>query len=275
MVWKLLVGEKEFALQPPKTIVGRSRSCDVRLREDTVSRLHAAFVFDEHGISLEDLGSSNGTFVNGLKVVEPRRLASGDQIRFGALKAQLIGPEGLENGKTSVAAEATWGYTVGLVPWPPAPPLWRLAAVGLDTLLYLLGSLIPFLPLLTMLVAERFLLRPETLPPDPAARSFVGGGCGALWVIYSWYYWLHGWARRGGTPGLRLLGLRLTDDSFRQPIGYRQAWIRAASVLVTLVTLGLGFLPMFFRHDRKALHDILAKTKVVQKGNGLAKLTPS
>lgn len=273
MVWKLLVGEKEFILEPPKTIVGRSRSCDVRLREDTVSRLHAAFVFDEQGITVEDLGSSNGTFVNGLKVREPRRLVSGDRIRFGALKARLVGPEGLESG--SNVPEPTWEYTVASVPWPPAPPLWRLAAVGLDILLYLLGSLIPFLPLLTMLVAERFLLRPETLPPDPAARSFVGGGCGALWVIYSWYYWLHGWARRGGTPGLRLLGLRLTSDSFRQPIGYRQAWIRAASVLATLMTLGLGFLFMFFRRDRKALHDILAKTRVVQKGNGSGSLTPS
>lgn len=268
MSWKLLVGEAEFPLQPPRTVVGRSRSCDVRLREDTVSRLHAAFHFDDQGLLLEDLGSSNGTFLNGQRLVEPQRVKSGDQVRFGTLQATLLGPEeAVQPARPSPppGPEATWDYTVGLIPLPPAPPLLRLAALGLDLFLYLLGSLLPFLPLLAILATERLLLRPETLPTDWTTKSFVAGGCGALWVIYSVYYWLHGWARRGGTPGLRLLGLRLADDLFRQPIGYRRAWLRAAACLLTLATLGLGFLLVFLRADRKALHDLLAGTRVLQR----------
>jgi len=268
MGWKLKVGETEYPLEPPKVVVGRSRSCDIRFREDTVSRLHAAFVFDEQGLVLEDLGSSNGTFLNGQRVLSRERLRPGDQVRFGALKASVLGPE--EAGKASSGAaarlpEATWDYTVGLIPFPPAPPLWRLAALGLDALLFLLGSLIPFMPLFAMLAAEAYLLRPETLPSTLTVKGFVAGGCGALWVIYAWYYWIHGWARRGGTPGLRLVHLRLADDLFRQPIGYRRAWLRALGCLATLATAGLGFLLVFFREDRKALHDLLAGTRVVQR----------
>lgn len=268
MSWKLVVGDAEFPLQAPKTVVGRSRSCDVRLREDTVSRLHAAFVFDDEGLLLEDLGSSNGTFLNGQRVMERQRVRPGDQLRFGSLKATLVGPEEAKKSSSEGRprlVEATWDYTVGVMPFPPANPWWRLAALGLDAILYLLGSAIPFLPLAAMLVTERLLLRPETLPPDLTTKAFVAGGCGALWVIFSWYYWIHGWARRGGTPGLRLLQLRLTDNLFRQPIGYRRAWLRASACMATAATFGLGFLLMFLRKDRKALHDWLAGTQVVQR----------
>lgn len=263
MSWKLRVGEAEFLLEPPRVVVGRSRSCDVRLREDTVSRLHAAFVWNDEGWILEDLGSSNGTFLNGQRVVEPQRVKAGDQIRFGALKGQVEGPG--EVAAPRPALDASWDYTVGLLPSAPAPALWRLAALGLDLVLFSLGSLVPFLPLLTMVAAENFLLRPETLPPSLATKSFVAGGCGALWVTYAWYYWIHGWARRGGTPGLRLLGLRLVDNLYRQPVGYARAWLRAAACLATVLTLGTGFLLAFFRADRRTLHDLLAGTQVVHR----------
>ncbi|MGC8916966.1 MAG: FHA domain-containing protein [Thermoanaerobaculum sp.] len=269
--WKLRVGEAEFALEPPRVVVGRSRSCDVRLREDTVSRLHAAFVWNQDGWVLEDLGSSNGTFLNGQRVLEPQRVRGGDQVRFGALKGTVTGPEEPPAGlkpPSSPGLEASWDYTVGILPSPPAPPLWRLAAMGLDLALFALGSLIPFLPLFTMLAAERFLLRPEVMPPSPTTRAFVAGGCGALWVAYTWYYVVHGWARRGGTPGLRLLGLRLVDTMYRQPVGYGRAWLRALGCVASMATLGVGFILPFFRKDRRGLHDLVAGTQVVQRPRG-------
>lgn len=263
----LRVGEVVFPLDPPRVVVGRSRSCDIRLREDTVSRLHAAFIREEDGWMLEDLGSSNGTFLNGQRVVERQRVKAGDQVRFGAVKAMVEGPTEAADSRPRLThvPEATWDYTVGLVTSPPAPLFWRLAALGLDLGLFTMGSLIPFLPLLTMMAAESFLLRPETLPPSLATKSFVAGGCGALWVAYAWYYWIHGWARRGGTPGMRLLRLRLVDDLFRQPVGYGRAWIRALACVATVLTLGMGFVLVFFRRDRRALHDVLAGTQVVHR----------
>ena len=61
----LRLGEVTYALDADKVVIGRSRSCDIRLREDTVSRLHAAFVWQEGNLVIEDLGSSNGTYLNG------------------------------------------------------------------------------------------------------------------------------------------------------------------------------------------------------------------
>ena len=86
-----------------------------------------------------------------------------------------------------------------------------------------------------------------------------------LWLLYAAYYVLHGWARRGGTPGLRLLGLRLVDWQQRVPIGYLRALLRALALMVTFLTLGFGFLLPLFRKDRKALHDLLAGTSVTHR----------
>jgi hypothetical protein len=52
---------------------------------DTVSNRHAAFTVDEAGLVIVDVGSTNGTFVNGARLVahQSYRLAAGDRIRFG------------------------------------------------------------------------------------------------------------------------------------------------------------------------------------------------
>ena len=64
-------------------IVGRHRSCDVVITDDTVSGRHCQITETPDGHVIEDLGSSNGTFVNG-KRVETTSLKSGDRITLGA-----------------------------------------------------------------------------------------------------------------------------------------------------------------------------------------------
>ena len=64
-------------------IVGRHRSCDVVITDDTVSGRHCQITETPDGHVIEDLGSSNGTFVNG-KRVETTSLQSGDRITLGA-----------------------------------------------------------------------------------------------------------------------------------------------------------------------------------------------
>ena len=77
---------RRLALQDEMRAVLRERS-DVPLLDPTVSRRHASLVADDSGIELNDLGSSNGTFVNGQRV-ETARVAAGDVLTFGKLSFQ-------------------------------------------------------------------------------------------------------------------------------------------------------------------------------------------
>jgi len=152
-----------------------------------------------------------------------------------------------------------------MLPGTPATLRRRVAAALLDLAIFTIGSLVPFGPLLAVLLSERFLLSPNAIPPSLETRSTIAIGCVVLWLLYAWYYVIHGWARRGGTPGLRLSGLRLVDAGLRAPIGHGRAWLRLLGLAATAATLGAGFLTILRRRDRRALHDVIAGTLVVHK----------
>lgn len=57
-----------YVLGPGETIAGRGPDSDIFLGDVTVSREHARFLVDDHGLTVEDLGSMNGTYVNGDRV---------------------------------------------------------------------------------------------------------------------------------------------------------------------------------------------------------------
>jgi DNA-binding winged helix-turn-helix (wHTH) protein len=69
--------------------VGRELPTDVWLDSGSVSRRHARIVVDGMNASLEDLGSKNGTTVNGQRVTAKVKLADGDEVRFGAVLMRL------------------------------------------------------------------------------------------------------------------------------------------------------------------------------------------
>lgn len=64
-------------------VVGRGSSCDLVLADLTVSRVHAELRRDAEGWLVVDLGSLNGTRVNGWRLVGPARVRPGDEISFG------------------------------------------------------------------------------------------------------------------------------------------------------------------------------------------------
>lgn len=72
-----------FKLQLDKTIIGRGPRCAVRLNDEGVSREHCQLVREGEKVVLEDLGSTNGTFCNGIRV-DRRELADGDKIMVGS-----------------------------------------------------------------------------------------------------------------------------------------------------------------------------------------------
>jgi len=91
-------GDQVFELKRGAALtVGRALSSDVPLLDPTVSRRHASLVADESGIELNDLGSSNGTFVNGERV-EHARIGAGDVLTFGKLSFNVSVSDTSENG---------------------------------------------------------------------------------------------------------------------------------------------------------------------------------
>ena len=64
--------------------VGRASGCQVNLSDPTVSQLHARIFRRDNRIYIEDLGSSNGTYVNRKKVSSPVALRRGDRIAVGS-----------------------------------------------------------------------------------------------------------------------------------------------------------------------------------------------
>lgn len=74
---------KRFPITPPQIIIGRSSEVEVSIDSQNISRRHALIKIDGSKIILEDLDSTNGTFVNDLKITHPVVLKEGDHIRCG------------------------------------------------------------------------------------------------------------------------------------------------------------------------------------------------
>jgi hypothetical protein len=88
----------EFPIAPDKQIlIGRSSDLDMVLVEDMVSRKHARIAMQAEQIWIEDLGSTNGTFVNGEKI-KRARLKEGDRVLIGTSILKLIAGDAPRDG---------------------------------------------------------------------------------------------------------------------------------------------------------------------------------
>ena len=84
-----------FDLKRPTIVIGRGRDCDIILDEHQVSRQHARLQQTPQGWTLTDLGSTNGTLVNGRRLMphQPHALRPGDRVSLGACVLALRSPE--------------------------------------------------------------------------------------------------------------------------------------------------------------------------------------
>jgi diguanylate cyclase (GGDEF)-like protein len=73
---------KMFKLSDGETVIGRSHRADIRIDDDSISRMHVKLALNGTTVSIEDLGSSNGTLVNGGRIASDQ-LRDGDKIRVG------------------------------------------------------------------------------------------------------------------------------------------------------------------------------------------------
>ena len=126
--------------------VGRAKDNDLAVDDGSISRHHAVLVVDDKGVQLEDLHSSNGTFVNDIRVTK-QLLAPTDMVRFGSILYELRGPR----------HATTKPLRTGQTAWGRPPPIW---AYGIGVAC----GLVCFA--LTFVYLERFGAKPVTLSPS-------------------------------------------------------------------------------------------------------------
>ena len=130
MTWKIqaITGEltgQEISIDRDM-LVGRHQTADIVLQQSEISRKHAAFLLKEQALWLQDLGSSNGTYVNDVQIAAETLLKQGDIVQFASLKFSVFEPaKALEDVVESVEA-ATLGAAV--VETPISQPSEAVAA---------------------------------------------------------------------------------------------------------------------------------------------------
>ena len=81
----LVMDARRFFLMDGHNVIGRAPEAAVQIDSPGVSRLHARIRIENGAATLEDLGSKNGTHLNGVRMESASRLADGDEIRLGTI----------------------------------------------------------------------------------------------------------------------------------------------------------------------------------------------
>ena len=118
-------------LNSRKFLIGREQDCHLRPNSEMVSRHHCAFSLDEFSVRLRDLGSTNGTMVNGQRIRSEVVLESGDRVVIGNLdfvveisQEQRAAEDSVTRASTEVVAVQETQATDPVVPQqqPPQVP---------------------------------------------------------------------------------------------------------------------------------------------------------
>jgi len=91
----------EIPISGDKFLIGRSESCQLRPKSDSISRKHCIIVLREGRVLLQDLKSRNGTYVNDKRLPPDKAkvLKPGDQLRIGKLEFEVVIEHGLQAAK--------------------------------------------------------------------------------------------------------------------------------------------------------------------------------
>lgn len=102
VILKVLEGAKagtKIAVKKDEFLIGRSQSCHLCAGSSSISRKHCAITRKDAKVFVKDLGSRNGTIINGEKITEEVELSSGDELSVGTLRMLVTITHGITNLK--------------------------------------------------------------------------------------------------------------------------------------------------------------------------------
>jgi pSer/pThr/pTyr-binding forkhead associated (FHA) protein len=116
---------RAFRLRNADTIVGRETNCDLRIPSATVSRRHCLLRFRDDYLTVEDLQSANGTYLNGARINGREMVRPGDQLEIGPLTFVVeyqLTREAIDRMLRGDAGEEDFGDFVEALPLPSDEP---------------------------------------------------------------------------------------------------------------------------------------------------------
>ena len=94
-------GSREVLLADGDNLLGRGLDASARIGSATVSRRHARIVLAAGGATIEDLGSKNGTYLNGRRLGGPATVVNGDAISLGSVRLVFRAVSATDSTQTS------------------------------------------------------------------------------------------------------------------------------------------------------------------------------
>jgi len=84
--------ESRQTMQIPETglLIGRSQDCNLCLTDEFISAKHCKIFFENEKLFIEDQGSTNGTFIDGIQVEKKSSLEQGQEVQIGATVLKIV-----------------------------------------------------------------------------------------------------------------------------------------------------------------------------------------
>lgn len=254
--------------------MGRAADCSIRLSGITVSRHHLLLEVQGETVRVTDLGSRNGAWINRerLRPNETRELKLHDHIYLPAEDLCLVrvGEDAelfAARPDPPASGSSPTGPNAG-IELQPGGARRRFLAAMIDMAIFL-G--------LTGLLAVPLVLEFPRLPATGSLLERLAAVAGnqpwihvliitaGVWIVLWMLYFVVGWGMLGATPGQAIMGLRVVDHRQRYPIGATRALLRLVAYSIGSLPLMAGHFLVIGRSDKRALHDMLAGTRVIRR----------
>ena len=180
---------KVFLLEKPEMFIGRDLTVDIVINDAEVSRKHARLVFQGTGYYLEDLGSTNGTVVDGQRLMTPLILRGGEVISIGEHVDLLYEETQFDPDATQISYRAPAGQPAQVPIFPqPVSPQMQPAAMS-SSMPHVYAGQVPAGPVEELLPVQRRRIPVWAIILAVALLLVICACSGVLWYIDSNSLW--------------------------------------------------------------------------------------